>query len=845
LSYDGFTAIRRKKMPNSNNLNSEKRITNKSVVSALALILLMSVGLIIATVPSAVADTKTTSTAYMSLRPNPVGLNQQLLVNAWVSPTPPFAADVTANGITAGEPRTGYTFTFTKPDGTTDTVITDSSGEGATWFVYAPDQLGTWTLQFSWAGDDQFTSCTTEKQSFTVQQEAIPSWPDTSTDLEYWTYPISPQNRALAEIAGGWFQPTSGQALGYDSSGSRYNPYTTAPTTSHVLWKLDPISGTAGLVGEPYGQTAFFTASKASVSVIMYGRGYINGADGYIHCINTTTGAELWKSPGSFTFGTVEYSAAAFSFSPGSYAPVLCQVGSNFVKYNALNGVVLVNMTMGTSVWGTAVGSMATNPDYLGYEQPYAYIRQDLGGKYYLIKFDTTGTGTDLAKRIVWNVTFPDGVRQASGYTDIGVTINNGILVYFHFPVYGKSCGFDLTDGSVLWCHNIDNVEQKPESIASAGGLFFLDALDMRFQAFDMATGNQAWLSSQLTSGYPWSAFWSYGQASDGATLYAQSYAGVYAFDAKTGVLKWEYHPGNAGVEEPYGTWPFGSADPIVAGGIMFAPSTEHTPQFYYRGYQLYALDVSSGKYIWSILGYWTLTGVSEGKLFATNEYDGDSYCFGKGPTQTSVAVTSSQIGKGNSVGISGAILDMSPAQPGTPCVSKESMTAQMEYLHMQQPLPDGSSNYAYYPDGWPNATITGVPVTLTATRSDGTVITIGQTTSDANGNFVYQWTPPDQAAYTITATFEGDDSYYTSSASTAVNVGLTGTSSESSPSVSSSPGVSSSAAISPAATSTNVAPNAGASLAQIYIIAAAAIVVAVVIAAAVVLMRRNKKQTQ
>jgi outer membrane protein assembly factor BamB len=752
---------------------------NKSAIFAVALMLALSIGSFAVCMPFGFAQTKITSTAFISLRPNPIGIHQELLVNAWISPTPPFASEPNAFGIAPGAPRSGLTFTFTKPDGSTTTVVKETTGEGATWFVYRPDQIGTWTLQLAWAGDDQFTSCTTEKQPFTVQQEQVPSWPATEDPTGSLDFPISPQNRDWAEMAGGWFQPTGGQGLGYDSSGSRSNPYTKAPNTAHVLWKLQPISGLAGLVSEPYGQTSFFTANKASVGVVMYGRGYISGADGKIHCVNTTTGQELWTAPGSFTLGCVEYVPPIFSFVSGTYYPMLYQIGSDFIKYDAITGAILVNMTMGPSVWGPAAGPFAPNPDYLGFEQPYAFIRQDLGGKYYLIKFDTTGTTTNLKQRIKWNVTFPDGVRQPTGYTDIGVAINNGILVYFHFPVYGKSCGISTADGSTLWCHNIDGVEQKPESITSGNGKFYLDEINMHFQAFDMATGNRVWESPKLTEGYPWSAFWSYGQAVSYNTLYALSYAGAYAFDTVTGQVKWKYSAGYSGNEEPYGTWPFGSADPFVADGKVFAPSTEHTPQFYYRGNQLYVLDATNGKRIWNILGYWTLNAIAEGRLFATNEFDGCSYAFGKGPTQTSVSVTSPQIGKGDSVGISGSVLDMSPAQPGTPCVSKDSMTAQMENLHMQQPLPTGTTNYPYYPDGWPIDTIKGVPVALTATKSDGSKISIGQTNTDTNGKFVYQWTPPDQAAYTISASFTGDDSYYSSSESTALNVGpISGTAS-------------------------------------------------------------------
>lgn len=134
-------------------------------------------------------------------------------------------------------------------------------------------------------------------------------------------------------------------------------------------------------------------------------------------------------------------------------------------------------------------------------------------------------------------------------------------------------------------------------------------------------------------------------------------------------------------------------------------------------------------------------------------------YVYGKGKSATTVAATPKTIANGATVLIEGAVLDQSPAQPGTPCVSKESMTTYMEYLHMQKPIPDGH-------------TVTGVPVMLLAIDSSGNVIDIGTVTSDVSGSFGCAWTPPEEGLYKITATFLGDDSYGSSWTETRVSVG-------------------------------------------------------------------------
>jgi hypothetical protein len=108
-------------------------------------------------------------------------------------------------------------------------------------------------------------------------------------------------------------------------------------------------------------------------------------------------------------------------------------------------------------------------------------------------------------------------------------------------------------------------------------------------------------------------------------------------------------------------------------------------------------------------------------------------------------------IAKGNGVVIKGTVLDKSPAQLGTPCVSEDSMSTQMEYLHMQHPI-DGI---------WHNVTMTGVPVTLTAIDESGGSVNIGTATTSAYyGTYEMAWTPPAEGTYKIIASFAGDESY-------------------------------------------------------------------------------------
>jgi hypothetical protein len=89
----------------------------------------------------------------------------------------------------------------------------------------------------------------------------------------------------------------------------------------------------------------------------------------------------------------------------------------------------------------------------------------------------------------------------------------------------------------------------------------------------------------------------------------------------------------------------------------------------------------------------------------------------------------------------------------GLPCVSDASMSQWMEAVYEQQPMPTN---------------VTGVPVTIAVTDSNGNCYDIGTTTTTPSGFYSLTWTPTIPGNFTVTATFAGTQSYYGSSAQTA-----------------------------------------------------------------------------
>jgi hypothetical protein len=141
-------------------------------------------------------------------------------------------------------------------------------------------------------------------------------------------------------------------------------------------------------------------------------------------------------------------------------------------------------------------------------------------------------------------------------------------------------------------------------------------------------------------------------------------------------------------------------------------------------------------------------------------------YAFGKGPSATSVAAGPKSTTLGDKVIIEGTVTDISAGTEdftisanypnGIPAIADESMSAWMEHLYMQQPLPTNA---------------TGVEVWIDVVDANGNYRNIGTTTSDISGYYSFEWEPDIPGKYTVVATFAGTESYYASYSETSFTV--------------------------------------------------------------------------
>lgn len=779
-------------------------------------------------IPAGVTPDKTyTTKAWLSIRPNPVGVNQPVLVNLWMAPP------------TLYQSYSGYKVTITDPSGQVNVQTVNSYPADMTaWFEYTVDKVGTWKFKFdfpgaffyagnytipqgAWSGSsvggDRYLSLPQSRwykptsdgpYDIVVQSDMVASWQPVPLPSDYWTRPISPENREWWPIAG--YYPGTGVVgtPGYDwpaqtnayQSNYLFTPYVQAPNTPHVLWRR--VSALGGLLGGPNGDWSLTQAGNPP-SIIYQGRCYdavtkvYNGKVQTVwECYDLRTGQVYWDQVDLPAAQWIlpqtalgEVSGANSGGYLGAMLPrVLGTISNGFLlTYNPSTGALFQNISLAPLTTGTY---------YMGTDFAYFLTVQDLGAsrpytdRYRLINWTAHGeTGPagsliNIKMRVLNNITWPfsslgtvdfeTGVAaQTTGITSAASSTSEDVFVM----------AADIRTGTLLWNHTSGfySFATYSQSIADHGK-FAIHMTDGRIHAYDLRTGTHEW-DNDISTQTVWSAWFSYGIQGYGGNIISNQYNGVAAYDWATGKLKWLYQaPAAYPYETPYeGTYAFFTTPDIIADGKIYAYTGEHTPsQPICRGWGLHCINATDGTKVWSITGSMTPGAVADGYLSAGNSYDGYMYVFGKGQSKTTVETPGVAVPKGTAITIKGSVMDMSPGDQGsennptarldsptqagtTPCVSKDSMSTQMEYLYMQRPI-DG----LYH-----NVTTTGVPVVLTAIDSTGAATEIGSTTTNGYyGTFGVAWTPAKEGTYTIVASFAGDESYGSSSAANSLTVG-------------------------------------------------------------------------
>lgn len=779
--------------------------------------------------PGIVPDIQVQTWALLSARPTTVGIGQPVLVNLETQPAP--GTDRLHQDYTITMTKPDGTTEVRKIESYPDDgtiwyeFVPDQLGEYTLKFdfigTYFPagrylDGCNATSGGTLYTESVYFKPFTTPVRTITVQQDLVGSWPESPLPSDYWTRPAPYERREWWPILGNWpwrgpaggeykiplsvfeqyYPDTNPYQPGHDNRGL-FAPWTLGPESAHVVWKQELTQ--AGLLGGDYGvedtNAGVFGGQNIGGDPSVFGFAPIAYAGSAYQLItknaktlingtyydaptnvwtryDVRTGEVIWENTAmaSQAPSYIEYNIGAIP-SGGGFPTHVTEVNfvylgsSRLIKYRASTGLVNTNVSIAPLTTGTY------------YMNGFCLSVQDLGAnvstanRYRLINWTTLGTSTNLASRIISNISWP--ISSVPNTIDYNVGIAASVVNWQRAGVYYgiNVTGINLKTGDALWQKTIYDAEYSGSTDIADHGKIAVLTLNQGFFAFDLFTGNLAWQGEPMD--YPWDAagFGGYSVQSAYGLLYRQGYSGIYAFNWTNGKIVWKYEaPADYPYETPYineageamYSWNIGAN---IADGKMYAYNTEHSATVpVTRGWKFHCINATTGEKIWSV----AIPGaaskhnpdvgpIHDGyvQLFSS---DGYMYWFGKGKSVTTVTAPDTSITFGTAAVIKGTVLDQSPAQPDTPCVSTDSVAAWMEHVHLQRDLPTN---------------LTGVPVMLTAIGSNGTVIDIGTVTTNAYyGTFSKSWTPPNEDTYQIIASFAGDASYGSSSASTGTTVG-------------------------------------------------------------------------
>jgi outer membrane protein assembly factor BamB len=768
----------------------EKFRNNKKKTATITSILILTItATMLLSVPAANAA-QIPTWSFVAAAPNPIGVNQETLICFWLNEFPP-----TASGD-QGDRWENMTLEITAPDGSVEEFGPyQSDPVGSKFIYYTPDQIGTYYVQFTFPGqhitglrygqpiDTEYLPSESYVLELVVQEDPIEGWVETDVPTDdYWTRPINSDHRNWWKISGNWLMKGYDTSKGYGAQG--YNPYTTAPETAHIVWTDEIYFG--GLVGGHFeGNVQYYTGlsyeGKWSPPVIMQGRLYYNlpldnsgtGMNQF-RCVDIRTGETLWTQEGTISCGQLynydspnAHGTHAYLWScPASmWGPA-----QPWTMYDAFTGEPMVyfantsSATLGYNDKGELIGYVLNaNANWIALWNSSKALGAE--GSWYWSP--PRGSTVDWNAGIQWNSTIPDVPGSQSIVRVDGDLVWATAQIMNADPPTTVDVVYDCSieaQGEQLWVENRTVMIDPGQFAGGIGpmgdGVYTLYSKErMQWFGYDVLTGEQVWGPTERYEN-DWGMYVAVlgGEPiiAEGK-LFAQAFDGcIHCFDVTNGTELWTYYAGSAGFESPYGSYPF-YAGPTVADGKVYAATGEHSPGTpLWRGEGLHCADIETGEGLWNISGWFQGPVIADGYLLTLNGADNRIYCFGKGQTATTVTASPKISVSGDKIMIEGTVLDQSPGAEGVPAMADECMTEWMEYVYMQKTMPKNAE---------------GVEVVITTLDPNGNTYELGRTTTDINGVYGCVVEPPVPGKYQIVATFEGSESYFSSCASTYINV--------------------------------------------------------------------------
>ena len=806
-----------------------KMLKNKTFATLITMILVLSMAIPLTTLPTINAHTpawQIPTYAFIAPTPNPVGVGQPVTVVMWLL----FAAP-TSTGGDAGDRWSNLKVTVAKPDGTNESLgkfMADPTG--STYTTFTPTSIGNYTFYLEFpgqvlslynpvtgkaGGSSAFVNDTylpsTATATLIVQQEAIREPASYPLPTEYWTRPIEGQNTNWWTVGSNWLGAPQviDRIVQQDGIG---------PNSAHVMWtKTIEAGGVVGGSREGVDGNTFYPGmtyeTKFNTPLIMNGKLYYElprstlGTGGGYLCVDLQTGEELFYQNSSRpSYGQLlDYeSPNQHGVLPNGY--LWSSASGGLLAYDPINGNLLFNLTnvpSGTAYYtntGEVVRYVLTYNTAARSGNLALWNMSTISSIASSLNFSPVGKTFNASTAYSWNVSIPalpgtsapaivkvlgDDIILGRSTTFAGM-MADGTPLDKMYTMWAISIKPDSTRGQLLWLRNYSSpagqITLRLGPVDPINRVWTVCSQEeMKVYGYSLDTGDLLWTSDPMLN--PMDAYNRMGPTEAGTAygiLYTGDYSGnAYAWSMKNGSLLWTYGngraPGNdtsSGYTSAWGAYPLAIA--AIADGKVYMYTTEHSPNApLYKGAMIRCLDAYTGKEIWTLDGWGSGEqgkgadfALADGYLTYLNGYDMQIYCVGKGPSAMTIDAPMTAVTQGSSLVIRGTVTDISAGTNqkeqaarfpnGVPAVSDVSQGDWMAYVYMQKPRP---------------TTATGVPVTLSVLDANGNYREIGNTTSNSDGFFTYNWLPDITGQFTVYASFAGSASYWPSHAVTSFAV--------------------------------------------------------------------------
>jgi len=797
-----------------------KKTTQK--ISTITLVIILTISTMLVIFPNAIAQDPPRKKTYaiMGATPNPIGVNQQVLLHI----------GITHQLSSAQYGWEDITVTITKPDTSTQTLgpyKTDATG--GTGGIFTPTMVGTYQLQshfpeqvmparVSWAGVVTEAGTIMEASDSSILELVVTTeprefYPGNSLPNEYWTRPIDAQLREWSTISGNFLE-------GADRTGMWVVPFNDDVTESaHILWAKQMQMG--GLAGGTTGNHAFEDGDAYEGlfdgSVIIGGNLYYNHyKSGYptqeVVAVNLHTGEELWSK----TLLDPDGNAIRLSFGQTFYwdsynyhavFPFLWGTrGSTWHAFDPFDGNLvysMANVPSGSTIYGpkgeiyrVSVSTGSATVRLWNSSRVVSDAGSFLGG------FQGAGYRVyNATEGIEWTINIPEGLPGGANVIEFGGNViaiggrQRGFLYQSEgsqdkivgisvTPTQVRSWGVSLAPGNegallfnssqsapAVWTEDV----QLSEGIVSLeDGVFTVWVPELRQHwGFNLETAQTIWGPTEPQYYLDYLAGLAIRNALyEGMLISAQMSGTVYAYDVVTGDLEWSYDAVDPYTEILWAdNWPLRVN--FFADGKIYLTHSEHSPiDPKPRGSAFICLDAETGDEVWRIDGAfrgndWGGNAIVGDSIIATmDSYDQRVYAIGKGPSKITVEAPLVSVPQGSTVTLRGMVTDISPGTMddaltsrfpnGVPVVSDADMSEWMLYLYKHLARP---------------ANAMGVEVKLETYDPNGNFYEIGRATSDQTGFYTLTWEPLVPGSYLIFASFEGSESYYPSAVETSISV--------------------------------------------------------------------------